>query len=439
MKDNLASIGTIEVVSLPDYGVNNVLAKIDTGADSSAIWASNISEKNGELKFCLFGPSSSLYSGEDIKTRKYSTVTVKNSFGHKESRYKISLRLKMADRVINTRITLANRTNNRFPILIGKRTIRGKFLVDVAKKPNSLINQRVLLLVAKRSRANQQFVQFTLDSGIDIKLASYDDLVFSFSQEVSKITISDTGEDIANFGLVYFRTSTVYGHAYVSATIAQYLEDRNVDFIDHAVNLCPDPAKLYQYIKLVDNNIAIPKTIFMLPTKMAQAYERLVAELGLPFILKDTKGSRGNNNFLIETKLEFNRYVHQANDLGVWLIAQQYIPNDFDYRLLVLGGQIALAIKRIRADNLTHLNNYSQGGRAEVIDMEELPSSFLNNAVASTKLLRLQVAGVDIIQDKKTKLWYCLEVNQAPQVYSGAFVDEKQAAIVRYLTQRLSN
>ena len=130
----LTHISNTEIVSFPDYSIDSVIAKIDTGADSSAIWASNITEHNGELSFSLFGPGFRYYSGEIIKTKQYSLVTIKNSFGQKEVRYRVYIRVLLANRLINTKVTLANRSSNKFPILIGRRTLRGKFLVDVSRK-----------------------------------------------------------------------------------------------------------------------------------------------------------------------------------------------------------------------------------------------------------------------------------------------------------------
>ena len=177
----------------------------------------------------------------------------------------------------------------------------------------------------------------------------------------------------------------------------------------------------------------------MLPNKLKGSYERCLAELGLPFILKDTLGRKGNNNYLIKTKEDFDRAIRQASALDVWLIAQKYIPNDCDYRLLVMGGEISLVLKRSRLSNNTHLNNVSYGGSAQLVDLDNLSSQLTNIAAMSAKLLQLQIAGVDIIQDKNTKLWYCLEVNKSPQICTGALTKQKQMALAKYLTQRLYN
>ncbi len=237
--------------------------------------------------------------------------------------------------------------------------------------------------------------------------------------------------------MVYFRTSHVFGHPDVSAAIAQYLSARGVDFIDRSVARRADPEKLYQYVVMADNNIPIPETIFMLPGRLAWAYEKLVAELGLPFVLKDIEGRRGKNNFLIATKAEFDRALRQAADFEVWLLAQKYIPNDSIYRLITLGGQVGLAIKRGKDKDSSHLYSVSRGSQTDLISIDDLPSQLINLAPMAAKLLGLQIAGVDLVQDKITKLWYCLEVNKAPQLYSGSFVSEKEAAVAKYLSQRL--
>ncbi len=436
----LPTIGTIEAVSLPGYGVENILAKIDTGADSSAIWANHILEKNGKLEFILFGPTSPYYTGEVIKTSKFSKVLVKNSFGHKELRYKVDIKVLLNDRTIKARFTLANRSNNRFPILIGRRTVKGKFLVDASRRNPSLGNQRTALLLAKLGNASEAYVEALASEGLDIERITYDQLVFNLGGEGSNsISVDNGGEDLSSYSLVYFRTSNVYGHTGVSSAIAQYLSNRHTDFIDKAVVFNPDPPKLHQYVLLSDNGVNIPKTIFMLPSRLQSEYEKLVADLGLPFVLKDINGRRGKYNYLINSKAEFDRTFRQANDFDVWLLAQQYIPNDGIYRLISLGGQVALIFKRSPDDGGSHLYSSSRGSTIQIVDPDSLPQSMLNLAPMSAKLMGLQIAGLDLIQDKVTKLWYCLEVNKAPQLYSGSFVKEKEAAVAKYLNQRLRN
>ncbi|MBQ3452862.1 ATP-dependent zinc protease [Candidatus Saccharibacteria bacterium] len=126
-------IGSTEYVEVA--GIKNIPAKIDTGADSSAIWASNINiTGHGFLTFSLFDPKSPYYTGETLKTKDYVARSVRSSHGDTEVRYRVKLKLKIAGKTFLTNFTLANRSRNKFPVLIGRRTLHKKgFIVDVSK------------------------------------------------------------------------------------------------------------------------------------------------------------------------------------------------------------------------------------------------------------------------------------------------------------------
>lgn len=128
-------IGRVEKASLPSFGIKNIYAKIDTGADLSSIWATDIIEKNGILRFKVFGKASPLYTGQVIKVEKphYLLTRVTNSFGHSELRYVVKLQLKLKDKLVKATFTLSNRSNKTYPILIGRKLLYRRFLVDVSK------------------------------------------------------------------------------------------------------------------------------------------------------------------------------------------------------------------------------------------------------------------------------------------------------------------
>jgi len=111
----------------------DVPAKIDTGAEASAIWASNIRmDKGGTLKFSLFGPTSPFYNGKVIKRKDYRVTVVRSAMGQEQLRYRVHLPIKINGRKINVLFSLSNRSRNSFPVLIGRRTLQGKFVVDVS-------------------------------------------------------------------------------------------------------------------------------------------------------------------------------------------------------------------------------------------------------------------------------------------------------------------
>ena len=130
-QEGFSIVGSTEFVSVA--GVKNLPAKIDTGADSSAIWASNIDMRaDGVLSFTLFDPSSPFYTGETLTTTSYKARVVRSSNGHEQIRYLVSLPLELGGKTLETSFSLADRSKNRFPILIGRKTLEGNFLVDVS-------------------------------------------------------------------------------------------------------------------------------------------------------------------------------------------------------------------------------------------------------------------------------------------------------------------
>lgn len=126
-------IGRAELVDFPKQNIFGVTAKVDTGADSSSIWATTIKETEDGLSFALFGKSCDFYTGEKVvfAPGEYDTTRVANSFGHREVRYAVKLSIRVRGRLINGTFTLANRANKTYPILLGRKLIAGKFVVDV--------------------------------------------------------------------------------------------------------------------------------------------------------------------------------------------------------------------------------------------------------------------------------------------------------------------
>jgi hypothetical protein len=125
---NLKIIGRREFVNFPLLNIEHVEAKIDTGAYTCAIDCNQIELKveNGKqlLAFRLFNDVT--YYVEDFTKKK-----IKNSFGEMEERYIIKTLITIGRKKIKTTISLSDRGNMRYPVLIGRRLLKGKFIIDV--------------------------------------------------------------------------------------------------------------------------------------------------------------------------------------------------------------------------------------------------------------------------------------------------------------------
>lgn len=146
VKDKIV-VGRNESVDFARFA-RNVPAKIDTGADSSSVWVSDVRvDKNGVLRFSLFGEGSPFYTGKTLKREQYKVAMVRSASGHEQIRYRTQLSLRLGGKRIRAMFNLSDRSQNKFPVLIGRRTLSGKFIVDVEKAkytdPDKTITQEL--------------------------------------------------------------------------------------------------------------------------------------------------------------------------------------------------------------------------------------------------------------------------------------------------------
>lgn len=128
-------IGRAELLDFPARLLSDVPAKTDTGAYISSIHATNIREvkkKNGKtvLKFNLLGGHPTYKYNRDIEVGNFGQTTVENSFGEKQTRYKVEFKVRIAGKLFRTPFTLADRTTKTFPVLLGRTLLNKRFIVD---------------------------------------------------------------------------------------------------------------------------------------------------------------------------------------------------------------------------------------------------------------------------------------------------------------------
>ena len=125
-------IGRRETVDFPELGLAGISAKIDTGAYSSTLHCRDIQVSDGPQKILSFKVLGS--TEKEIQFKAFSQKKIKNSFGEAEKRYVIKTKIKIAGRLIKSIISLTDRGNMRYPVLIGRKLLKNKFVVDVSLK-----------------------------------------------------------------------------------------------------------------------------------------------------------------------------------------------------------------------------------------------------------------------------------------------------------------
>jgi hypothetical protein len=128
------TIGWREWVQLPDFGINEIKAKIDTGADNSSLHAFNIVrfERDGipHVRFEVHPRQRKRKPSIPCEAVVVMERKVKNPGGRTELRPVIRTRLIVAGTEIAALVNLTVRDEMTFRLLLGRRTIRRDFVVD---------------------------------------------------------------------------------------------------------------------------------------------------------------------------------------------------------------------------------------------------------------------------------------------------------------------
>jgi glutathione synthase/RimK-type ligase-like ATP-grasp enzyme len=438
------TIGLAELVDFPELSVQDVPAKVDTGADNCAVWATDISIDQGVLSYTLFGPGSSFYTGTKVQTKDFRTTAVKNSSGQAEFRYKVTLLVVIGNRRIRTWFNLSERGGMTYPVLIGRNLLHNKYIVDVSKhKVHGGNNKKknVLVLSSKAAELEDFFdeVRSLMGTRVNFAVRGYNELAFRVEPKKVRILETRTNKDLANFDLVYFKShKRNYSKALAAA---QYLQFKNVKFFDKELLTHISYDKLSEYVRLALYNLSVPRTVGGTSQYLADSADDIGKRFGWPVVCKEIMGDRGRQNFLVKNAAELRKILKPAKKSDIYIV-QEYIPNDGYIRAMIFGRQVSVAVRRTEVDNANprkqHLNNPAGSANAILIDEDGLEAQAHDLAIRAAEVMNRQVVGVDLIQDSRNKKWYILEVNSAPQLKGGSFVEQKEKALAKFIDFELN-
>lgn len=129
-----ATVGTLELCDLPELAINSLHIRVDTGATTSSLHVDNIEEfdKEGDL-WVSFDIHPDLHDVSEIVRRdaKVEAIKrVKSSTANKERRYTIKTQIIMAQMEWPIQLTLTDRSEMNYLMLLGRQAMKGRLLVD---------------------------------------------------------------------------------------------------------------------------------------------------------------------------------------------------------------------------------------------------------------------------------------------------------------------
>lgn len=140
-------IGRTDRIDLPLLGLDDIAAKVDTGAYGSALHCHKIKvvrKKNGThvLTYQVLDPGHPEYEDKTFRTRTFDDTVVRNSGGQTEHRYTIKTDLIIFGRKRKIEFSLTDRKQMKHPVLLGREFLYKRFMVDVTKKDLSFNSKK---------------------------------------------------------------------------------------------------------------------------------------------------------------------------------------------------------------------------------------------------------------------------------------------------------
>lgn len=232
---------------------------------------------------------------------------------------------------------------------------------------------------------------------------------------VELITRNDFGALIQYDALFIRETTYVNHHTFRFAKKAQSL---GLAVIDDPDSILKCTNKVYLNELLLANRILTPRSYVVGKGN----YKRLPDKLPYPFILKQPDGAFSRGVHKIDNADQFKVACTNMFQKSELLIAQEYLPTPFDWRVGIIDGQVIYVCKYFMASKHWQIVNWSAGGRnregnVETIAADQAPSGLLKTALRAAALIGRGLYGVDMKEvDGK---FYVIEVNDNPNIDAG--------------------
>lgn len=131
---SLKTLGRTELVSFPEWELFDLEAKVDTGAYTSSLHCHHIEKKGDKVRFNLLDPTHETYNEKLFELPIHKQKTVKSSNGVSEQRFIVKTRVRILEDLLDIELSLTDRSEMKYPVLLGRKLLKGRFLVDPSKK-----------------------------------------------------------------------------------------------------------------------------------------------------------------------------------------------------------------------------------------------------------------------------------------------------------------
>ena len=425
---NKLIVGSEEWCSLPGLGLPAIKARVDSGAATSSLHAFNIVpfQRDGDLWISF--EVHPLQNDRSVVVRHEAPVLeqrgVRNTSGISETRYVIREELVLGKQRWPIELNLTNRDAMGYRMLLGREAMVGRVLVDpegshqlgdvepsqLEAMYGALRTERTGLRIAVLASdpelySNRRLLEAGEERGHRMEWLNVKQCYMRLDPQNPEMHYRG-GNVLERIDAVIPRirpSVTFYGCA-----ITRQFESMGIRVLNAAEPIKRSRDKLLASQLFVRHGLSMPVTGFASSPLDTKDLIKMVG--GAPLILKLLEGAKGRGVVLAETQKAAESVINAMKSLNANLLVQEFIKvaGGKDLRCFVIGNKVVSAIERTAAVG-DFRSNIHQGGSAQAVRIRPEERKL---AVAATRALGLDLAGVDIIRSERGPL--LLEVNSSP-------------------------
>ncbi len=246
-------------------------------------------------------------------------------------------------------------------------------------------------------------------------LKNFEKAAEELDMSIHRITKDDYDQLMEYDGLFIRATTAVNDFTYRFSRRA-HMEGMVV--IDDPESILRCTNKVYLAELLDRHKIVTPKTVVLHKDNVDEALRKL----GLPIILKQPDSSFSQGVVKAATEAEFRKMTGQLLEKSDLLIAQEFLPTDFDWRIGILDGQPLYACKYYMAPSHWQIYNHAARGddalgNCETVAVELAPRKVVRTAVKAAELIGNGLYGVDLKVARDEV--HVIEINDNPSIDAG--------------------
>ena len=236
------------------------------------------------------------------------------------------------------------------------------------------------------------------------------------SVDIEPITRRQLAELAEYDGLLIRETTSIDNHTY---RFARRAWQEGMPVIDDPISMIRCTNKVFLMELLGSNQVPTPPTVML---QEGGDLNKAADELGFPLVVKIPDGSFSRGVHKADTPEAFKRIVEELFEETDLVVAQKFLPTEFDWRVGVLAGEPLFVCQYRMARGHWQVVKYrpdgsSHEGGFRAFDVDQAPRELIDIAVRAARPIGEGFYGVDI---KETPNGFIvMEVNDNPNLEHG--------------------